>query len=336
MVSLAILWLVVRHLGSGEDLAEALRQIDSRHLLLPLGLSAVSLALSSVRWRVVLRALDAAVSTRRALYVVLATWPGAAVTPSRASDLLRAVLIRDALPLSEGLGSVITEKLFDAQSLFLLAFVGALWSGMPEAAAAAGIGVIAFWVGLATAPGILRLVSSLGAPRALTDRLERLAVPVMRLRRSPGRIAQLVVLSLAAWVLSIAIIGALLWATGADVGWAHVLCVWPMAVLAGVLPFTLSGIGTRDAAFVFLLQALAQQPVASGPVVAATLLYPLVTTWTFAVIGLPFAVHAAHADPAARRLARDGAAADLDSAGAPPPSARLARDEQLVDEESVE
>jgi hypothetical protein len=63
-------------------------------------------------------------------------------------------------------------------------------------------------------------------------------------------------------------------------------------LLVGLLPFTLTGIGVRDAAFLWLLHHSGHAMVARGPVVAATLGYSLISTWLFAVLALPLMIRA--------------------------------------------
>ena len=66
--------------------------------------------------------------------------------------------------------------------------------------------------------------------------------------------------------------------------------LWPLAIFAGMVPITLAGMGTRDAAFVYLLTATSASAIDQGAVVTATIAYALIGTWLIAVIGLPFAV----------------------------------------------
>jgi uncharacterized membrane protein YbhN (UPF0104 family) len=65
-----------------------------------------------------------------------------------------------------------------------------------------------------------------------------------------------------------------------------------VAILAGLLPVTLGGLGTRDAAFIYLLRTVAGR-AAGASVLAATIGYSAVAMWSFAIVGLPFMVSAA-------------------------------------------
>jgi ABC-type spermidine/putrescine transport system permease subunit I len=67
--------------------------------------------------------------------------------------------------------------------------------------------------------------------------------------------------------------------------------LWPIAIFAGMLPVTLAGMGTRDGAFVYALRTTdTTGALREESVLVATLGYSLVTTFTVAAIGIPFAL----------------------------------------------
>jgi glycosyltransferase 2 family protein len=90
-------------------------------------------------------------------------------------------------------------------------------------------------------------------------------------------------------VLTVAVTHALLLSVGAQVSWMDTLTLWPIAILVGVAPLTLGGMGTRDAAFLHLL---AQRGAHAEPaqILAATVGYSAVAIGSFAIAGLPFMI----------------------------------------------
>jgi glycosyltransferase 2 family protein len=76
-------------------------------------------------------------------------------------------------------------------------------------------------------------------------------------------------------------------AVGAEVSVFDTLTLWPVAILVGVLPATLGGMGTRDAAFLYLLRSRGTHATGAA-ILAATLAYSVVSMWSFAILGLPF------------------------------------------------
>ena len=88
---------------------------------------------------------------------------------------------------------------------------------------------------------------------------------------------------------TVVVLHMLLVSVGADIRAVQTLTLWPAAMLVGVAPLTLGGMGTRDAAFLALLAAHGTH-VDPSTVLVATVGYSAVATWSFAVIGLPWMI----------------------------------------------
>ena len=99
--------------------------------------------------------------------------------------------------------------------------------------------------------------------------------------------------SLAAWTFASIIVHLLLLATGSDLSFGVTMSLWPLAIFAGMVPVTVAGMGTRDAAFLLAVRASVDVPVREESVLAATLGYSLIATWLLVILGLPFAIRLA-------------------------------------------
>ncbi len=293
-VSVAVLVVVVRWLAGQGEFMQAVRGADWGALPLVLLATGAQLLLSTWRWQLILKGLDCAVSYRRTLGVVLACWPPAAVTPSRASDLLRAWMLRDVLDPFVGMGSVITEKAIDVLALSFLGSLGLVLAGLYFGAATqAGVGLAAAGVlalALFARPFLLGLLDASERLAGLRPKFEALFGALDALRRRPALFLLVFGTALASWSLAGTMLFLLLGMFGADVPAGFVLAFWPAAIFAGMLPLTLAGMGTRDAAFVLLLGTVVA--VAEGPVLAATVGYALLGTWLWVLVGLPFMLRA--------------------------------------------
>jgi hypothetical protein len=98
--------------------------------------------------------------------------------------------------------------------------------------------------------------------------------------------------ALAIRLLTVGMIDALLRSVGVNAGFFTLIAPWMLATLAGLVPVTLAGMGTRDAAFVVLLQRSSSVPIAEPAILAATVGYALLAIWSFALIGLPLLARA--------------------------------------------
>lgn len=287
-----LMWAVVAALAERGAFFDALRGADWSALPLVLGIAVGQLALSTWRWVLILRAVGCGVPFRDALAVVLTTWPLAALTPSRLSDLLRAWLLRERLDPFVGAGTVVAEKVVDLLVLCLLGGLGLALSGLWWGAGAGALVLLGALGGLWLLVVARERLLGLPGVRRVRAKLAQMLVAVDALRTQP-RIGLLVVsTAVLSWSSAGLMLYALLGMFHAGVAPLAVMAFWPAAIFAGLAPVTLAGLGTRDAAFVLLLRAASDAPVAEGAVLAATLGYALFGTWSWAIVGLPFTVRA--------------------------------------------
>lgn len=232
------------------------------------------------RWGAILRAMGHRVSFLRRLQIILGTWPISSVTPSKAGDLLRARPLRDQIPALETMGSVLAERVVDVMVLSGIWLLGAALAGMWKMAGLAGgalMGVAALLMMLGRDPW--------GMGRSLLgEKLQGLLAAFGALARSPRMLALAVLWSSLNWFLSIVQVKYLLLALGGSIGFAETMASLPPAIFVGLLPFTIAGMGTRDAAILALFAAYA----APHQLLSMSLLYTFLGYWLFALLGLPF------------------------------------------------
>lgn len=284
LVTVLIIGVVVREATDRELLLQSIKRAEVRWIALAIILTFVNVTFSAARWRTVLAACGYALSLRRALTVVLAVWPVSALTPSRAGDLARAFCVRREVPLEVALGAVVTEKVIDIQLLCLVAGVASFARGFTTTTWIAVSLAAAFWVAIAVVYFVTRNATS---RVGLLGKLKALGETVHSLRNSRKHLVITLGLTALMWCNVLAIAGCLLAAFHASVPILTTASLWPLALFAGVIPITLSGMGTRDAAFVFLVQATSSTAHTSA-ILAATLTYSLITTWLVALVGVPF------------------------------------------------
>lgn len=259
--------------------------------------------LSALKWSLLLRGLGYELSVLRSLRALLAAWPFAAVTPSRAGDFVRAVLVRDKIPLVAGHTSVFVDRLLDIQSLAILATVGILYFFHPAWGIAAIAIAISIWASL-----FYWLSKKASAPRWIPSRFATILLEVHKilaqLRAEKKALTLNALCSLATWCCVQWVFVGLAWAFGLTLDWREGMFLWPMATLIGLVPITLAGMGTRDLAFIAVL-LLARQQSSWGSSLAydvqqevaknaswflATVSYTAVSSWLFAMIGLPLTI----------------------------------------------
>jgi hypothetical protein len=281
----AILTVLVKVYGVG--LTDALRGARPTWIVAALAMSAGGVLLGALRWQIVVESMHYRLGFVRALVAVMATWPLALVTPSRANDLLRAFAVRRTVPLAAGTGSVLAEKVVDVSLLLALSAAGAALESLWGWAAVIAAGLV-FELGCVAALVTHRgKLARLPLLRGRAEKIEELFVAFDALFGAPARLAAACTVSLVIRVLTLAITFALLRSVGADVDLLDTCALWPVATLVGLVPVTLAGMGTRDAAFMYLLSERGHL-VTRANVLAATLGYSAITLGFFALVGLPF------------------------------------------------
>ncbi|HEX8795699.1 MAG TPA: lysylphosphatidylglycerol synthase domain-containing protein, partial [Polyangiaceae bacterium] len=216
-LTLAIMALLVRGFGGTGDFVAAVRRARPSWVGVAFAAATACVALTTVRWQIVLGGMGQSLGFRRALEVVLASWPLGLVMPSRANDLLRAVAVRDVVPLAVGTGSILAEKAIDLLVLLAYAALGAAVTGLWPLAALLAAGLVAEIVVLALVATRRSWLEGLPWLRTRPKVVEELFAAMTSLRRAPGRLVSIAGVSLVIRVLTVAVTHALLIAVGADV-----------------------------------------------------------------------------------------------------------------------
>jgi uncharacterized membrane protein YbhN (UPF0104 family) len=289
-LSLALGLLILAVLYARIDLARfaaVLGRIDPLWLALALACFVPQTLVSALRWRMLLRDL-AALSLGEALRHVLASGTLNLVLPSKMGDVAKGwFLTRTApVPLRRGLVVALGEKLLDLGGLCAILLGATALHGLARdplvlaavaggAALVAGIAVALCW----PVPGAL--------VRPLPGKLRALLGDWADVRAlwlaAPGRFAAALALTVALWALHVGQIALFFRAVGSAAPALSIYALAPVAILVGLLPLTLAGLGTRDAALIHLFAAFDEPAVLAsvGLLTATRYLVP-------ALAGLPF------------------------------------------------
>ncbi len=214
-----------------------LRQLDGRYFTAALLLFVPQTLLSAWRWRM----LAGSVTTIRfgdslRHTAIAAAWN--LIVPSKLGDLSKAALLPElnAGQRTAASGLVVIEKLADVAALCALILCGVAGERFAGTTALAGI---AFFVAMHG-----RLASAI-------------KIKLRQIRLAPVRLLQLCGMSLALWCLHLWQIELFLRAAGVFVPWELAASRLPIAIFVGLLPVSFCGIGTRDAALVWLFADVA-------------------------------------------------------------------------------
>ena len=259
------------------EVADALEMSDRQLLLTAFAVAAALPLITALRLNLYLKAGQLPKPYGRCLSAILAAMSLNAIT-ARGGDLIKVTFLENDLrKLSPMVGVTILERVFDLLILCLLALWGALLTQNSIATRLALFATCAP-VGALIAVSIVDKAPIIGGKLTSLARVCRTALGQPRLLIGAWMIA------FACWTSNLLVMYLLLKAVGADISFGTVAATMPLAILVGILPLSISGIGTRDGALVVLLKGIA----ASGVVLAGTLLYTAAVYWLLALIGLVF------------------------------------------------
>ncbi len=292
LVSAGLLaWVISR---SGLDaLFAAARTASPPPLLAAYALAIAGMFLRTWRWLILLRAVGAKVSARRALYLYFAGGFFNVVLPTGfGGDVLRVLEIGPGASSEQAAGTVLVDRLTGFVALFLLALAALPFAGglLPRKTALA-IGLLAGGVCLGSAllfegrllRALLSAVSRLIAkhPCGTSHReaslwdAPRSPLPVPRLQALANWLDRTYgVITACGWRAILGALGASLaynlsviaagWLIGRALGlalspWLFALFL-PLAVVALLVPISISGLGVREGIFVALLGQVGLSP----------------------------------------------------------------------------
>lgn len=189
---------------------------------------------------------------------------------------------RDTGDVPEAVGSVITERLVAGAALGFTALLGLPFVDVTPRLSLLVVSFLVLDLAFVAAflvPRLAERVATSVLPRRVARVRSAVAATVGAVReslRAPRLFARLFVLSVLFQLLVAAVNACLFAAMGVPVSLARCVVYTPMIFTITMLPISLSGLGVREAAYVFFF---GQVGVAQGDAVAASLLF-------FVVVGL--------------------------------------------------
>lgn len=235
LVLLAMLYLAADWRQVGRTLAS----LHLGYLAVAMCLFVPQTLLSAWRWRMLAAPLRALRWTEALQHTAIASaWN--LLLPSKLGDLSKAALVPElnASQRAAAGGLVVLEKLADVAALAVLIVIG-----------------------VAGQQGVMALaLSAVVASSAQEGALQRLWERVSTIPLSPRHVALLAVSTLTLWCLHLWQIELLMRSAGVFAPWDVVAARLPVAIFAGLLPISFCGVGTRDAALVWLFADVAPAP----------------------------------------------------------------------------
>ena len=270
VVPLVIYWLLFRKAGFGRTF-DQIRQAERWPLAVAVGASLVAAVLmNSFVWQRILAAMGCRLTFGQALFAENASLPLRMLLPAKSGEIFKAMYVKSAgvTGLSQGLGSVMFHKVINVIALMLLSLPTVMTSAGSTARKLLIVLALALW--LYFRPAMFQSLAertSRPLPERFRNALRRVvgALGDTPVGKKLGLLA-MAVLFQSAHLISVAMIFRSL---GHQVPLSTLCAYVPVAVLVGIVPIALYGLGTREAAFIFFFSGHVGEPTA----MAAALLF---------------------------------------------------------------
>jgi uncharacterized protein (TIRG00374 family) len=247
-------------------------------------------------WRFAILAGEARLGSTESVRLILAASTLNLFLPSKMGDLAKAYVLSNQHGMDGRLALSITilEKALDLASLLFLGVFALIYVAAPNSLlwffsfviAVLFLILVAMILPYGLLPAASRLIVGI-VPTPVGQEVTRFAEAWQRVVRwywSVPRIAiAVLLLSVAIWGLHLMQFWVFAQAIGAQIPISQNMAFATLAILAGLVPFTVAGIGTRDAALIHFYGAYLEPGAGAFLGILATLRYVIP-----AIAGLPF------------------------------------------------
>lgn len=228
-----------------------------------------------LRTKFVYTAAGYSFSLRHCFYSIIGAFPYNTFLPARAGDLFRVYYFHKHVPKFTGLGVLLTERIFEIGFLVLLA-IGYIW--IQFSIYWWIIGIMAFTLCIYIGYKLRPLL-----PGTVQDKLQQLVDPLRSLWRTKRILTGVVCVTILSRLLSLFQIYIIVSVLASEShSYVTFVPLMSIAVLIGIIPVSISGIGTRDSAMIYLLHPW----VTPENALSAGILFTLLNYWLPAFAGL--------------------------------------------------
>ncbi len=257
-----------------------LKQIPPVCLLLATSLTLSFPVISALRWQIILRSMGHKATFTRCLVIIVGVWPISAISPGKIGDLLKVYSLRQRVDGLTVAGSVIVERALDIIVLASFALFGGIFFRNIYIISVSVAAFLLIFVSFL----LIRIDFPFPGKKKIQARITELFNSLQKIGGNSGALILILLLTIANWFASVVQTKVLFDGVGVDVTLGFVLAALPVAIFIGLLPITVAGMGTRDAAMIALFSTFAS----SHEALVVALLYSFFGYWLMSIIGLPF------------------------------------------------
>ena len=247
---------------------------------------------SAKRWQWILDP-QCIISLWKSATLILASSTLNVVLPSKVGDFAKALFLKrsDGLELSKGFSLTFIEKILDVAGLCVVLLVGAIFIANGNSIVRLSIGFSFFIITLTIFMfsydmrklKLNWLGSKIGLEERLSAFLDEWQRSVSTQRKDKERFMMILAFTIVLWFLHIGQIYLFFLSLNSAVSPTVVFTYVPLSIFVGLIPISFGGIGTRDAALIYLFSPYESSSVMAGIGILCSFRY-----FVPALFGLPF------------------------------------------------
>ena len=247
---------------------------------------------SAKRWQLILDP-QCVISLWKSATLILASSTLNVILPSKVGDFAKALFLKrsDGLELSKGFSLTFIEKILDVAGLCVVLLAGAIF--IPNGNSIVRLSIVFSFCIITLTIFMFSydmrrlklnwLASKIGVEKRLNAFLDEWQQSVSAQRRDKERFIMILSFTIFLWFLHIGQIYLFFLSLNSAVSPMVVLTYVPLSIFVGLIPISFGGIGTRDAALIYLFSPYESSSVMAGIGILCSFRY-----FVPALFGLPF------------------------------------------------
>ncbi|WP_321505825.1 lysylphosphatidylglycerol synthase transmembrane domain-containing protein [uncultured Methanoregula sp.] len=297
LVGIVLFIVILSRINLGA-LFEILSHTSVIFLILAFLVNCVAIVLKSLKWKIIVNSVKPSFTFRESMIAFFVGFSFSTITPAKLGDFIKVLYITDEnCGLGKSLATVVIDRLIDIVLLFSIALIAICSfslvyhieilsvSTMVLILAAIGIGLYIV-LNKPLLARLLRPFFNIFVPGHLKDKLtlyfNDFYTGLFIYYHDRRRFFSSISIGIISWIPPFIYGYLLALSIGIDTGLMFFVLVIPILSLLDLLPISISGIGTRDVALIFLFGLKAISPEQA---VAFSLLYLFMSYWLIALIG---------------------------------------------------
>jgi len=298
LIGIALFILILLNIDIPK-LIEIFSRINLFYLGLVVILVITAIILKAFKWQQLIKAHGSQISLKKCIQFFLIGFFASVFTPARAGDLLRAFYAGEEIKSkSVAFSSVVLDRIIDVGILISLGFVSIVTFAFLFGVVILPLEILVLGT-LIFAVAVIFLIRQHYLKKLLKPLFDvfvpgkykpKLAVSfnsfydsLNTIKKNKARVVFSIFISIVSWFLVVCLAYFLLLSLGIEnVPFYFMAIVVPIVTLIELVPITISGLGTREAAMLFVFSFYA---ISAETIVAYSLLYVTVSYWFMALVG---------------------------------------------------